>query len=313
MRFIDSGNMLVQRHTIEVPVGQYEAFFMHMSGTNAGGATLAMTDFNNLRCNRNGMDFVNVNFDNLMNLSDMIAGMVNFASAIGAAFNLGFHVPMAFPGFPNILTVADEDVMKIHLDLGNLAAIVAAGTWEIYGIIQSGVERYIPVQVQDSVALAAAGAQEKRKAPTTNISDIWAFPSVAANFAKLTVERDDEIVSDANYAPQAAWTNLKNRKEATAVAVAHTPVAIGLRPDELLSESIYVIPLSQTGAVTIEFVYYAAQFDKGAIFNSRNALDSRIQRNVNKKTTQGKSNEADLAIAQERVARAEEKYSRRGR
>lgn len=298
MRFLDSGNMLVQRHTSEIPTGQYSSFVIYLSGTNAGGATLAVANMNNIRINRNGQDFVNVDIDHLVDLSDLMNGLVLNASAIGAAFTIGFHIPFAHSEeFPNVLTVADEDNVKVHWDFGALAAIVAAGVFELYGILESGEERYLPIIVQDSVALGAANAQEKRKSSINNVHDVFAFPTVAANFAKLTVERDDEVLSDAGYAAQAAWTNLKFRKEAAAIAVAQSQVAIGMRPDELLSESVYVTPLSQTGAVTIDFIYRGAQFEQDSIQTSKNIVNTRLQRNVNKKRAVGKDNEISVVTA----------------
>jgi len=291
LRFIDSGSLLTQFHTSEIPAGQYEEFYIYAAGTNAGGATLALANLNNIRVNRNGNDFINVNVDNLSALSDLLLGMVDFASAIGAAFNFGFHIP-CYVGeksqFPNVLQVSNEDNVKFHFDWGNLAAIVAAGTWYLYGKPASGLEEYLPVMVQDSVALAAAGAREKRKTSINNVYTVFAFPSVAANYASDQLERDGEVVHDSLYAAGAAYTNNSRQKEATAIAVMEMKAAIGLRPDELLSETLYVYPLSQTGAVTIEYVYQGAIFDTKAQGDSIITRDSRVTSNLNRKRAAGK-------------------------
>jgi hypothetical protein len=287
LRFIGSGSILTQLQTVEIPTGQYRELFLYISGTNAGGATLALTSMNNLRINRNGQDFINCNIDNISALSDLLAGMIDAASAIGAAFHFGFHIPFyvgSYGQFPNILNVSDEDNVKVHFDFGALAAIVASGTFNLWGRPESGIENYVPLLIQDAIALGAAGAQEKRKASIQNIFSCYAFPNTPANFAKLEVSRDNQVMTDANYADLAAYTNLVNRKEATAIAVAEARVAIALRPDELLSENIYVMPSSQTGAVTIELVYSGAQFDEKSTNDSGRALDQRVSQNVSTKT-----------------------------
>lgn len=299
MRFIDSGNMLTQRHSSEVPSGQYKELIVYMSGTNAGGATLALSNLNNLRVSRNGQDFVNIDFDLAANLSDLLKGMITAASAIGAAFEFCFHIPfyVGHEGdYPNILNVSEEDKLFVHLDFGNLAALVAAGEWKLYGIHESGEEKYLPLMVQDLVSFAGAGALEKRKAPINNLYSIYAFPSVAANFAKLIVEKDGKTVFDANYAEGQTKTNLDNRKEATAIEVCEARVALGYRLDELFSESLYVTPSSQTGAVNIELVYTGALFDRAALQASRVALDQQIARNIDVKRAAGKPDPDEALI-----------------
>ena len=300
MRFISSDSILTQRHTVEIPSGQYEELFIYLSGTNNSGQTVALSDMNNVRINRNGHDFVNANFDNLSSLSDLNAGMVAATSTDNSTIEFGFHIPfyVGLKGeFPNVLNVADEDVCKMHLDFGNLATEVSAGTFTIYGILKSGVENYLPIIAQDSIALAAAGATQKRKAPIVNVHSAYFFPSTAANLAKVTVERDDIVIEDSNYDALQVYTNVSNRKEATALELGQAKLSLAERPDELLSESIYVTPLSQTGAVTVEVVYYGAIFEPTAKNNSLVTRDARIQRNIGIKRGAGKNDADQMGIS----------------
>jgi hypothetical protein len=296
MRFIASDSILTQRHTVEVPAGQYEEFLIFIKGTNNAGETVTLGNMNNLRLNRNGHDFINANFDNLATLSDLHAGMIAATSGAGAAFEHAFHVPCYVGNkneFPNVLNVADEDVVKFHLDFGALAVPVANGAFYIYGVIKSGVENYLPIIAQDSIVLAAAGAYQKRKAPIVNVHSAYFFPSTAANLAKVTVERDDIVIEDSNYDALQVYTNISNRKEANALELGQAKLSLAERADELLSESIYVTPLSQTGAVTVEIIYTGAIFDAQAKNNSLVTRDARIQRNAGIKRAAGK-NDADI-------------------
>ena len=116
MRFIASGNMLTQRHTVDLPVAQYEALYLYMSGTNNSSQTVALSDMNNIRVNRSGQDLVNVDFDRLESIVDLKHGLTVNSSSSGSSFEFAFLIPF-YVGqkgeFPNALDVQQSDLAKV--------------------------------------------------------------------------------------------------------------------------------------------------------------------------------------------------------
>jgi len=288
--------MLTQRHAIELKSGQFSAFFLHMIGVNNAGETLTLANFANLRINRNGQDFVNCDMELLHQYADLKKGLAEFDSTVALAFTVGFEIPASIGRkgeFPNIIQISDDDRCFMHIDFGTTTVdtVVLSGDCQIYGIPASGVEKYLPQLIQDQIVFGGAGS-EKKKAAISNLHSILAFPDTAANFAKLQIEKDGQIIQDADYPAIASYTNLNNEKEATALVVAETLLAKGLRHDELFTEDVYIYP-TVSGAVTLNLLFVGALFDNKATLNSKARLMQDIQRNKSKKIVAGKMGEIE--------------------
>jgi len=296
MRFIASGSILTQRHSWDLPIAQYKGLLVYVSGTNNTSQTLALSDMNNIRVNRNGKDIVNVDFDRAQQLSDLLDGLTVNSSSSGSSFEFAFKIPF-YVGksgeFPNVLDISKDDTAMFHLDFGNLSTPVSAGTYEIYGIESSGVEVYEPMIISDQISLSASGT-ERRPAPAGNIHSVYTFPSTAANYSKLTIEKDNRIVEDANYSALQAYTNIVTQKESSAIEVTQTVLAQSDRLDELFSENVYITPLANSsGSLTVDVVLIGTGFNTKKRSESNAVRDQRIAENVNVKRLKNRSAELD--------------------
>ena len=92
MRLIKSNQHADGSVNFYLPAGRYAGLIVRLAGTNAGGATLGVTELGTLKISHYNNEIINIAPDHLLNLTNLYGGVAESASAVGAAYTYTFVV-----------------------------------------------------------------------------------------------------------------------------------------------------------------------------------------------------------------------------
>jgi len=295
MKRLDSANMLAGPAQLEISPGQWAAFGLRVSGTNAGGATLAAANLGRVTAKFQGRPFASLGFDDLQILNMMDLGLVEAASAIGAAFAFTAVIQASRVNDGNIFDIQEQDNATIELDLAGLGALVAAGTVELFGIPQDGSAAYIP-QLFSFTPNIAAGTVYTRNLPYENISHVYV--TVPTNLASIQLVKDGQLYVDEPWASLIAFSNMDCRIEAAFVLGARVTMHRSGAITEALTDACEVILTAAAGgASTPHIICVSNDFVPTILSRSSATAQQKAISTFNRKAHLGKGRALTVAQA----------------
>jgi hypothetical protein len=156
MNLLFSQNLSQLSANYLITPSSYGGFLLRYYGVAAAGVTVALTDCGQVRLNINGDDKINVDVDFLNQADNLYGGYIEFASAIGGAFNVAVYIPTGAWFDPqNVYNLTKDMNSQFILDFPNMtAAVIASGNINISGILQPGTMTYYHKMLSYSVVSA---------------------------------------------------------------------------------------------------------------------------------------------------------------
>jgi hypothetical protein len=104
----------VARTNLSLPAGQYEGLLIRISGTNASGQALAVTDMGQVKLVHNNNEIVNASFSFLSALTNLRGGVAEASSSTSGAF--AFSAILPFRKKHDKMNVLVVEPQKNHVD-----------------------------------------------------------------------------------------------------------------------------------------------------------------------------------------------------
>lgn len=173
MKLLGSTNILSGAASFPIPAGQYGGFMIRAAGTNQAGQTLTLANLGNVSVAVQGHGVIYSSFTALNNIPALARGVVETATAAGAAFTHSAFILPSFVSDGNIFDVSAQDNWFVDVSLGGVTGvIVASGTLEIFGIPQDGAQAYFPKMAMQSRNIAASSTDQFTLS-MDNIGFLW--------------------------------------------------------------------------------------------------------------------------------------------
>lgn len=287
MKRLGSVNILNGPASFEVPAGQYGSFVLRAAGTNQAGQTLTLANLGNVSVTIGGHGYGYASFTSLNNVQALMQGLVETATAAGAAFTHTSMMPASYVGDGNVFDVARQDNIYIDVDLsGVTGVIVASGTLELYGVKQVGAQAYWPKLAMLTRNIAASSV-DPVELKYDNIGFLY-FDGLT-NIASIRVARDGEIVVDATPAQLLAWSNWR-WNPAAALTDEFLLDFVGSKLfDESLSDSFEIsIETNAGGAATPMLLAVSMEPTPTTLDRSRATYRAEVNSKIKRKTNLGR-------------------------
>jgi hypothetical protein len=280
--------MLAGPANFDVPAGQYESLILVASGTNAGGATLALANLGLITATWRGAAFMSERFDDLNTLSRLVGGIAENASAIGAAFRMMARIRASYGNDGNVFDITDDDDVRISVDLSGLGALVAAGNLQLFGVMQDGAQAYVPRLFHYVHALPASN-QLPEDIKQDNVSHLML--TVLTNLARVQVEKDNAPWYQCTTADALSLSNNDYRVEAAAEtdAILLSMNRSGLFNEALSDDVRLTLEAGAGGAAAVRVTSISIDPTPDVLARSRSTLDTKVVVKRERKTKLGKT------------------------
>lgn len=206
MRLIKSNQHADGSVNFYLPAGRYAGLIVRLAGTNAGGATLGVTELGTLKISHYNNEIINIAPDHLLNLTNLYGGVAESASAVGAAYTYTFVVPFRKKNDRNNALVVTANQTSFVLNGFNTAK-VAAGTIEVYAIFSDAPASYVPVIKGVDIPISAASTFIY-DLPQKNIAEVFILTDV--HLLRAQVTKDGSTIVDGTWAAIVAASNAFN-------------------------------------------------------------------------------------------------------
>jgi len=276
--------------SVNIPPGMYEKLTIQITGVNQAAATLAITDLGSMRLMVNSKQFQNINLDRLSFYAALKRGSVAAVSAIGAAFNFQFDIPMSIPGDnQNVLYVESDGEVVLELDGFYTAgvAVILSGNVTVYGHERQGIQSYfLRIDSGDYNAVAGTGNQDIK-----GIENIWELflENDSTNLDKVTVFVNDKVKYNADRLALVNKTNIDNRIETYDSAISY--IALPMAESKQLSESLNdsgVIQTEMSAAALLNLFMTSIDFAPKKKVASAGVYATSVGIDIEKKNAAGK-------------------------
>ncbi len=279
-----------------IPPGMYERIVVSIVGINQGGATLSIADLGSMRLLVNNKQFQNISLDRLSFYGALKGGAVAAVSAIGAAFNFQFDIPMAVPGdLENVLFVENDGEVVLELDgfYGAGIGVILSGDVSVYGVERQGIQSYyLRIDTNDYNAVQGTGNEDIKG--VENIYELF-IENDSTNLTKVIVFADQKTKYNADRLPLVNKTNSDNQIETFDAAIAY--IALPMSESKQLSEALNDSAVIQTemGAGALLNVFMTSiDFTKTKMVASSNVLAAQVGVDIDRKDAAGKNRAGEV-------------------
>jgi hypothetical protein len=244
-----------------VPQGSYAGFMLVYRGTNIAANNTTLADLGTCLFNRKGNPLVNVPVSVLSALNNEYYGVATFSNTVGAAVFAAVYVPCgAFWDESNIYYLNYQE-SYFTLQFAELASATgwSAGTVEVYGVEQLGIERYEYQLIDQSDQIGAALSFLPKTITIPNIVNIILTNSNLVS--EIQISKDDKLIVNAATDVCVANSDRLHRLE---TGIANT-IVFELMKSKDLREALSTqtkLQFTSTGAGTLQI------FVASLLFNS---------------------------------------------
>jgi hypothetical protein len=259
MELLKQENMLTGFLRLDLRAGKYAGLLVRASGTNFAAATSALADLGNIKIqHQNFGERVNASFKFFNERTNLLNGVASNVSAIGAAFD--FAAIISFRrrlDKTNILNVRADLKTTLSWDgFAPLAALIASGTLEVYGIYDdTGYQRYLPmIRTQQSAVPAAMTLKEQ--IPFPFCEELWGEND--ANIGTIQVLRDGKITVDGAWGALYDWSNAENNIE-TAVGTVGMVEPHGESPSNIGQTTFQLVSTAALTGNVFTYHYFVCE------------------------------------------------------
>lgn len=273
-----------------IPADTYEGYQLYISGTNNAANDLDPQDIGTVRLLINGIDYVNVNYQELLEFNRLMGGMARDSSTTGAAFEHSLIIPRGFFD-SNVELIDDIDLAQLSIQWGpNVSTKVASGTVELYGMTRkTGTQMYNlkMIGVQESIGGAGTFPVIFRE---ENIIAIYprltarASATAETNLTRIRAEVDGR--ENCNIVREALRYQSYNRRRndsSEVTKVGEILFAEQANIGEYLTDSVK-LDVTAAAAITFDTMVVAADFNpakqKTSAARSGEVLDQAIRRKM---------------------------------
>ena len=257
-----------------LPAGLYKGIHLRFSGTNTTGNALSVGDIGNLTVTLNGEMIMFIPTGFLSELNNQLYGYAESSSTTGGSFAFGLFIPFSYPGFPSGLHVKPDDDLFLGLQVGsNVSTYVSSWTIEVNMVETNEPEKYIMKILPANESHGGSGTFKKR-IPNKNVFEVYVN---GANISRVTVERDGELLHEADYNSLISETSLKRRVEGSLVS--YVALTLGDQVSDLLSDTVD-IQYTLSAGDTVYIQYIAFDFNPERKTRSVQIVKNRVQSRV---------------------------------
>lgn len=304
MKLLRSHNILSGPANYKIPAGQYSRFIIRVTGTNQAAQTLSIANLGVITATWRGVGFMSVPFYAVNQLNARFGGVVETASAIGAAFRMSCQIESSYVGDGNVWDVTDDDDVYINVNLsGVTGTIVASGTLQIFGVAVEGQQAYVPRLFQLTTNVAANGVIPYDLA-YDNVGFVFVCQTNGAaailNLSRLEVEVDRELRIQGSDTDLWSQTNYETLTETEPAS--DNNILLNLNQsrsvNEMLSDDITVrVYAAGGGACTADLVSCSYDFTPDVLARSKATIDNRTANKQSRKLQLGKKRSVVTAQA----------------
>lgn len=295
----------------DVDPDTYDAFILRVTGTQAGGAFIAIGEVGRVFYRHGSEVLVDADFDMLHFMNEIKGGAVECTGeANGAAFAMSCMIPRGWLD-RNRETVETTDKAQVTLQYGpNVATQIASGTCELYGVqFEHGEESYALMAIQHNQDFSAASKQ-RFMVPQDNVISIFtdrgfgvnsgtakASLAASANFTEMAIKKDGLESNSVPVGVHQSHSNWENRLEdATFVRSFENQLATEGEIIEQLSDDV-VITCTASGAVVVRHLVISAAFNASKRERTIDAAKRVAETKLARKVKAGKTEE--IAVLQQ--------------
>lgn len=290
MRFIGSnakGNDFEEK----IPAGSYSGLFLRLAGTNDTGDTAdhAIID---LVFTVNGEQIINVGGAFLLEMANQYFGHCEADSATASTVELVWYIPFELPYMDeNSLLVQAGDLVTLRIQEQASAADVASGTYSLYGVTKNAVQNYLPRFMRHNID-ASAATTLKQRIPINNISRLWLNAATASDIGNVLVERDGDLVANANYAELLSITGLFRQVES---APTWLSVELGDTASALVNSDVQ-LQVTFSAAETLNVVSESFKYDGDVTNRSEQVVRKRAGSRLDRVRATRPNADSDIAV-----------------
>jgi len=270
--------------------GKYMGMLIACRGTNAGGATVANTDFGIVQVLKAGQQKDNFDFECMQqshNTQEL--GAVENASALGAAFNISCYVPFVDVGEDVALDIQVANEWEIVMNCPNI----------VIGLVASGTIEFVGVQADD-VAVSPYEIQVINHHISPGAAGTFVEPIYAENVDILYIEKDTALthlgllkdgrpfVDYQTVLNMNTLTNLFTRTETFASAIPYIKLDLNPTKDEAGNYNNDIkLQYTVTGACTIKVLVFSKFLTPDRLIRSTVSRNSTIEQKAAIKAIKG--------------------------
>lgn len=260
MELLKQENILTGFLRLDLRAGKYRGLFIRASGVNAAGQQLALADLGRIKLqHQNTGERINTTFQFWNERTNLLGGTAAQVSGIAGAFDFAAIVSFRRRfDKTNVLPVRADLKTTVSWDslAATLAAIVASGTLEVYGLYDdTGYQRYLPmVRTQQSSVPAALTLKEQ--IPFPFCEELWGEDDV--NIGQIQVLRDGKILLDGAWAALLDLSNSQNNIE-TAITTVEMVAPVGESPSNVGQTTFQLISLAALTGNVFTYHYFVCE------------------------------------------------------
>lgn len=295
---MDAENMLAGAANLKIQPGQYAGFLIRASGTNQAGQTLAVADLGWITAYYQGRPFFSVSFTDNQIINNIDLGLVEAASAIGAAFAFSTIIMASRVNDGNIFDISGADNAYVDVSLaGVTGALVAAGVIEIFGIPEEGTMMYLQ-QLFSNAPQIAAGGTDVLDLNYDNVSHLYF--TAPTNLNQIQVDRDRVTMMQCGWADFIAFSNMDARLEAAFTTGARLIMQRSGALGEALSDNVKVtLTAAGGGAANPHIIAVCLDYTPDVLARSATQTQQTTEIRLRRKVDLGKSRPVTVAAALE--------------
>lgn len=268
--------------SFDVPAGSYKEFLLVFRGTNIAANNTTLADLGTVTFYRNGLPKVSVPVSVLAVLNNIYRGVSTFSNAVGAAVFAMISMPCGTfeKGEKNVYNLSEQEA-TFQLTFPELASATgwSAGTVEIYGVPQIGVEKYEYQLIAHDFVLGAAGSIQPKVITVPNILQlVLTNTNLASN---LNITKDGKLAFNTAVDVSQAYSDYIHELETT---VANTSVLEFAQSGDIregAGAEVRVEAIS-TGAGTLNIYSGSLIFNPDKTARSIGVANSALQNNLSK-------------------------------
>jgi len=265
--------------SFDVPAGMYKEFLLIYRGTNVAAGDTTLADLGSVVMRRNGIPKVAVPVSVLATLNNEYRGVASFSNVNGGAVFAMIPLPCGqFKKSENNVYAVEEQELTIELTFAELASATgwSAGTVEVYGVPQIGVEKYEYQLISHDFVLGAAGTIQPKTITIPNILQlILTNTNLASN---INITKDGKLAFNTAVDVSQAYSDMIHELETTIANTSILEFAQSGDIREAVGSSIRVEATS-TGAGTFNVYTGSLIFNNDKTVRSIAKANAEIQRN----------------------------------
>lgn len=281
MRLQDTSSAVASPATLKVKAGQYSALFLRITGTNQSAQTLTAGNIGTVTLRVENKPQWSLEFDDLQTINNIDEGVVEAASASGAAFAFSARLLASRHGDGNVFHFNGSDADVVHVTMsGATATVVASVSIQLFAIPAEGSSIYMP-QMFSMAPTVSANQVRPIELPHENISALYIMDP--ANVDRVQLEVDGEVISDGTWADTIANSNQESNLESAFTTGARIIINRHGSMGEFLTDDAQVTITAGGSDATPHLIIYAADFEPGRTQASISRVQGRIQAKFNRK------------------------------